>query len=133
MIMRKDKRLDDNHDVDYKNNDDHDDHDGHDDDDDEERPVLGQEERGLGIELSKLGRGTQTWVSNILYLLLSCSAHKILGSKQHKSRRIRFCIKTAYIEYGSIPDICHNRHNRRWCTFFKPVYLFPERTWKGLL
>ena len=23
----------------------------------------------------------------------------------------------------SIADICHFRHNRRWCTFFKPVHL----------
>ena len=31
------------------------------------------------------------------------------------------------------PDNCHNRHNRRWCTFFKPAYLFPQRTQNGLL
>ena len=29
--------------------------------------------------------------------------------------------------------IPHNSHNRRWCTFFKPAYLFPQRTRKGLL
>ena len=26
-----------------------------------------------------------------------------------------------------IPDICQNRHNRRWCTFFKPADFFPQR------
>ena len=33
----------------------------------------------------------------------------------------------------SIPDNCHNPHNLGWCTFFKPAYLFPQRTRKGLL
>ena len=28
--------------------------------------------------------------------------------------------------------ISHNRHNRRWCTFFQPAYLFPQKTGKGL-
>ena len=28
----------------------------------------------------------------------------------------------------SLPDICHDRHDRRWCTFFKPVYIFATRT-----
>ena len=32
-----------------------------------------------------------------------------------------------------IRDNSHNRHNRRWCTFFKPAYLFPQRTRNGLL
>ena len=27
-----------------------------------------------------------------------------------------------------IADICHNRHNRRWCTFFKTVYFLAKRT-----
>ena len=27
-----------------------------------------------------------------------------------------------------IADICHNRHNWRWCLFFKPVPFFVERT-----
>ena len=33
----------------------------------------------------------------------------------------------------AIPHNCHNRPNRRWCTFFKSAYLFPQRTWNGLL
>ena len=33
----------------------------------------------------------------------------------------------------TIPDNCHNPHNLGWCTFFKPAYLFPQRTRKGLL
>ena len=37
------------------------------------------------------------------------------------------------IIYRSIPDNCHNPHNLGWCTFFKPAYLFPQRTRKGLL
>merc|ERR1712055_1170248 len=32
-----------------------------------------------------------------------------------------------------IPDNCHNPHHLGWCTFFKPAYLFPQRTRKGLL
>ena len=31
------------------------------------------------------------------------------------------------------PDNSHDRHDRRWCTFFKPAYLFPQRTRNGLL
>ena len=31
-----------------------------------------------------------------------------------------------YIAYS------HNRLNRRWCTFFQPAYLFPQKTGKGL-
>ena len=27
-----------------------------------------------------------------------------------------------------VPDICHHRHHRRWCTFFKPAYLFKQST-----
>ena len=27
--------------------------------------------------------------------------------------------------------ISHNRHNRRWCTFFKPAYFFPIENAKG--
>ena len=33
----------------------------------------------------------------------------------------------------TIPHISYTRHNRRWCTFFKPAYPFPQRTGKGLL
>ena len=33
----------------------------------------------------------------------------------------------------AIPHNCHNRPNRRWCTFFKSAYLFPQRTRNGLL
>ena len=29
-----------------------------------------------------------------------------------------------------IPHICHHRHHRRWCTFFKPAYLFKQSTRK---
>ena len=32
----------------------------------------------------------------------------------------------------TIPHISLNRHNRRWCTFFQPAYLFPQKTGKGL-
>ena len=28
-----------------------------------------------------------------------------------------------------IADICHNRHNRQWCTFFKPVAFSAQRMW----
>ena len=35
------------------------------------------------------------------------------------------------VRFVFIPDICHNLHNRRWCTYFKPVYLFPQRTQKA--
>ena len=60
------------------------------------------------------------------------------GKKLHK-----YCEKNDSLEYFSkmsylwpknllrvsgTPDNCHNRHNRRWCTFFKPAYLFPQRT-----
>ena len=27
----------------------------------------------------------------------------------------------------NIVDISHNRHNRRWCTFFRPVPFFPQQ------
>ena len=33
----------------------------------------------------------------------------------------------------SIPHNCHHPHHLGWCTFFKPAYLFPQRTRKGLL
>ena len=33
----------------------------------------------------------------------------------------------------SIAHISLQRHQRRWCTFFKPVYFFPKGTRKGLL
>ena len=33
----------------------------------------------------------------------------------------------------TILDISQLRHPRRWCTFFKPVYFFPQGTRKGLL
>ena len=33
----------------------------------------------------------------------------------------------------SIAHISQLRHPRRWCTFFKPVYFFPQGTRKGLL
>ena len=29
--------------------------------------------------------------------------------------------------YTSIPDISPPPHHRRWCTFFQPVYLFPQK------
>ena len=35
-----------------------------------------------------------------------------------------------------VPSIAYTslqRHQRRWCTFFKPVYFFPQETQKGLL
>ena len=32
-----------------------------------------------------------------------------------------------------ILDISQLRHPRRWCTFFKPAYFFPQGTRKGLL
>ena len=32
-----------------------------------------------------------------------------------------------YAQFSIIPDICHKRHNQRWCTFFKPVYLFSRK------
>ena len=28
---------------------------------------------------------------------------------------------------ATIADICHNRHNRRWCTLLEPVPFFPQR------
>ena len=31
-------------------------------------------------------------------------------------------------EDDDIPDISPQPHNRRWCTFFQPVYLFPQKT-----
>merc|ERR1712212_863864 len=33
----------------------------------------------------------------------------------------------------NIPHNCHHPHHLGWCTFFKPAYLFPQRTRKGLL
>ena len=33
----------------------------------------------------------------------------------------------------NIAHICQLRHPRRGCTFFKPVYFFPQGTQKGLL
>ena len=35
--------------------------------------------------------------------------------------------------FTCIPDNCHYRHYRRQSTFFKPAYLFPQRTLNGLL
>ena len=35
--------------------------------------------------------------------------------------------------FPDTPDNSHHRHHRRWCTFFKPAYLFPQRTRNGLL
>ena len=32
-----------------------------------------------------------------------------------------------------IADISHHCHYRRWCTFFKPTYFFPQRTQKEVL
>ena len=32
-----------------------------------------------------------------------------------------------------IAHISHYRHYRRWCTFFKPAYFFPQKIQKGLL
>ena len=32
-----------------------------------------------------------------------------------------------------IPHNCHHPHHLRWCTFFKPAYLFSQRMLNGLL
>ena len=47
------------------------------------------------------------------------------------SRSHKLCNSKKSLHTG-IAHICHNRHNRRWCTFFKPADLFPHRTRKVL-
>ena len=43
---------------------------------------------------------------------------------------IHYTVRTSHVD---TPDNSHDRHDRRWCTFFKPAYLFPQRTRNGLL
>ena len=52
-----------------------------------------------------------------------------LGSTQPKQEiSAHLHIMAIYIAH-----ISHNRHNRRWCTFFKLADFFPQRTQKELL
>ena len=58
--------------------------------------------------------------------------HSACSSFHTFPSRFPNCVFLSYLSL-IIPHISHNRHNRRWCTFFKPAYLFPQRTGKGLL
>ena len=52
---------------------------------------------------------------------------------EHHCRILNIASRILEICHLDTADISHNCHNRRWRTFFKPAYLFPQRTRKGLL
>ena len=66
----------------------------------------------------------------------STHKHKYTGYGVHHTSQsrpsVRQLIQDLFLAFGiysytkTIPHICHHRHHRRWCTFFKPAYISRE-------
>ena len=98
-----------------------------------ESPTSAHSPQLRGFRDPSTHKHTRTLVTEFITRLKHVLILGTLGSRpsvQQLSQDL-FLAFGIYSYTKTIPHICHHRHHRRWCTFFKPAYLFKQSTRKG--